>query len=198
MAIDITVPQLGESIVEATVVQWFKQEGDPVTTGEALLELETEKVTLEVNANDSGVLTRIERGAGEDVRIGDLLAVLDESGEAAGADIGEAAGADATVSDATATDSSDESAEESGSEDEPSEPAREASGPSEAVTDDRVTPVARRMAGEAGISLSDVEGNQRRARPNRPMTTERKSCPCPGAGAPSPAGSWRRSRPRRC
>ena len=82
MSIDITVPQLGESIVEATVVQWFKQEGDPVATGEALLELETEKVTLEVNANDSGVLARIERAAGEDVRIGDLLGVLDESAEA--------------------------------------------------------------------------------------------------------------------
>ena len=156
MAIDITVPQLGESIVEATVVQWFKQEGDPVTTGEALLELETEKVTLEVNANDSGILSRIERAAGEDVRIGDLLGVLDESGEAAGAD--------ATVDDATATESADASADEPGSVDDPGsadespEPAREASGPSEAVTDDRVTPVARRMADEAGISLSDVEG----------------------------------------
>lgn len=140
MAIDITVPQLGESIVEATVVQWFKQEGDQVTTGEALLELETEKVTLEVNANDSGILTRIEHAAGEDVRIGDLLGVLDESGESAGAD--------ATVA----------SADESDAADETPESAREASGPSQAVSDDRVTPVARRMADEAGISLSDVEG----------------------------------------
>ena len=140
MAIDITVPQLGESIVEATVVQWFKQEGDQVTTGEALLELETEKVTLEVNANDSGILTRIERAAGEDVRIGDLLGVLDESGESAGAD--------ATVA----------SADESDAAAETPESAREASGPSQAVSDDRVTPVARRMADEAGISLSDVEG----------------------------------------
>ena len=101
MAIDITVPQLGESIVEATVVQWFKQEGDPVTTGEALLELETEKVTLEVNANDSGVLARIERAAGEDVRIGDLLGVLDESGEAAGADAAVASGDEPGSADAS-------------------------------------------------------------------------------------------------
>ena len=140
MAIDITVPQLGESIVEATVVQWFKQEGDQVTTGEALLELETEKVTLEVNANDSGVLTRIERVAGEDVRIGDLLGVLDESGEAA------------------ATDSTVASADESVSADQPTEPDRETSGQTEAVSDDRVTPVARRMADEAGIPLAEVEG----------------------------------------
>ncbi len=152
MAIDITVPQLGESIVEATVVQWFKQEGDQVTTGEALLELETEKVTLEVNANDSGILTRIERAAGEDVRIGDLLGVLDESGESAGAD--------ATVASADESDAADETnaADESDAADETPESAREASGPSQAVSDDRVTPVARRMADEAGISLSDVEG----------------------------------------
>ena len=152
MAIDITVPQLGESIVEATVVQWFKQEGDPVTTGEALLELETEKVTLEVNANDSGVLARIERAAGEDVRIGDLLGVLDESGEAAGADAAVASGDEPGSADASGT------TDTSGSTDETSESGGEAPGPSQAVSDDRVTPVARRMADEAGISLSDVEG----------------------------------------
>ena len=161
MAIDIAVPQLGESIVEATVVQWFKQEGDRVTTGEALLELETEKVTLEVNANDSGVLSRIERVAGEDVRIGDLLGVLDESGEAAAADSTDSAGSTdskGASADESATADEPASAKESGSADEPPEPAREASGPSQAVTDDRVTPVARRIADEAGISLSDVEG----------------------------------------
>ena len=158
MAIDITVPQLGESIVEATVVQWFKQEGDQVTTGEALLELETEKVTLEVNANDSGILARIERAAGEDVQIGDLLGVLDENGDAAGtatgADSADTAGADSAV----ATSDEPRSADEPDSADQPPESAREASGQSEAVSDDRVTPVARRMADEAGISLSDVEG----------------------------------------
>lgn len=127
MAIDITVPQLGESIVEATVVQWFKEEGDPVATGEALLELETEKVTLEVNANDSGVLARIERTAGEDVKIGDLLGVLDDSGVKAGEQAAEAG-------EQAAADQADE------------------------VADDRVTPVARRMADEAGISLAGLEG----------------------------------------
>ena len=158
MAIDITVPQLGESIVEATVVQWFKQEGDQVTTGEALLELETEKVTLEVNANDSGILARIERAAGEDVQIGDLLGVLDENGDAAGTATG-ADSADTTVADsADATSDEPRSADEPDSADQPPESAREASGQSEAVSDDRVTPVARRMADEAGISLSDVEG----------------------------------------
>ena len=158
MAIDITVPQLGESIVEATVVQWFKQEGDPVTTGEPLLELETEKVTLEVNANDSGVLVRIERAAGEDVRIGDLLGVLDESGEAAGADAADASGDESGAAGEPASEDESASEDASGSKDETPESAGEAPGPSQAVSDDRVTPVARRMADEAGISLSDVEG----------------------------------------
>ena len=155
MALDITVPQLGESIVEATVIQWFKKEGDTVTTGEALLELETEKVTLEVNANDSGVLVRIERAAGEDVQIGDLLGVLDESAAAgateAAADAPDAAhDAERPVDDTARTAAAD--AEDAGTGDTGSE---EQSG---AVSDDRITPVARRMANEAGISLSDLEG----------------------------------------
>lgn len=150
MAIDITVPQLGESIVEATVVQWFKKEGEAVTTGEALLELETEKVTLEVNANDSGVLVRIERAAGEDVRIGDLLGVLDES---AGVGTGETGAAAAGATDEAEGPADDP--ERSGAAD-----GGDAGGSERnvAVPDDRVTPVARRMADEAGISLSDVEG----------------------------------------
>ena len=113
-----------------------------------------------MNANDSGVLTRIERAAGEDVRIGDLLGVLDESGEAAATDSTDSAGStdsNGASADESATADEPGSAKESGSAADPP-PAREASGPSQAVTDDRVTPVARRIADEAGISLSDVEG----------------------------------------
>ncbi len=147
MAIDITVPQLGESIVEATVVKWFKQEGETVSTGEALLELETEKVSLEVNAIDSGVLVRIERTAGEDVQIGDLLGVLDDSAEVESLDNGGAA-----VEEADSREGDREQSKEATAVD------RDASEHSEEVPDDRVTPVARRMADEAGISLSGLEG----------------------------------------
>ena len=150
MAIDITVPQLGESIVEATVVKWFKQEGDPVATGEALLELETEKVSLEVTANDSGVLTRIERAAGEDVQIGDLLGVLDESAEAVAAHAG--------GEDAGGADEADAPADEGGQSVEDGAGDTAAPAPAGSVSDDRATPVARRMADEAGISLEGMEG----------------------------------------
>ena len=164
MAIDITVPQLGESIVEATVIQWFKEEGDPVATGEALLELETEKVTLEVNANDSGVLARIERTAGEDVKIGDLLGVLDDSGVTAAEDSdatsAESAGEGEMPSEKIAPSVAPKVGEQAAAEGERAAAVGEQAAADQAdeVTDDRVTPVARRMADEAGISLIGLEG----------------------------------------
>lgn len=78
MPIQILVPELGESIVEATVSRWLKQEGEPVAPGEPLVELETDKVNLEVGSEHAGILVRIERRAGEDVRIGDVLGIVEE------------------------------------------------------------------------------------------------------------------------
>ncbi len=85
MAINIVVPDLGESIVEATVVRWHKKEGDPVAAGDVLVELETEKVNLDVSAETSGVLGRIDRSAGDDVTVGEVLGVIEDGavGEAA-------------------------------------------------------------------------------------------------------------------
>jgi len=77
----IVVPALGESVVEATVAQWLKKEGDSVAPGEALVELETDKVNLEVGAERAGVLKKIERQAGEDVKVGEVLGVLGEGTE---------------------------------------------------------------------------------------------------------------------
>lgn len=79
MATKILVPALGESVVEATVGQWLKREGDRVKVGEPLVELETDKVNLEVGAAQSGVLARIERPKGADVRIGDVLGVIEDA-----------------------------------------------------------------------------------------------------------------------
>jgi 2-oxoglutarate dehydrogenase E2 component (dihydrolipoamide succinyltransferase) len=76
---NIVVPELGESVVEARVARWLKKTGDRVEAGEPVVELETEKIDLEVGAERSGVLTSIARKEGEDVRIGELLAVIDES-----------------------------------------------------------------------------------------------------------------------
>ena len=79
---NIVVPELGESVVEARVARWLKKEGDRVEVGEPVVELETEKIDLEVNAERGGVLASIKHKEGEDVKIGELLAVLDESATA--------------------------------------------------------------------------------------------------------------------
>ncbi|MGH2351383.1 MAG: biotin/lipoyl-containing protein, partial [Chloroflexota bacterium] len=84
MAVDIRVPQLGESVVEATVARWLKNEGDAVAAGDAVVELETEKVNVEVPADAGGVLTQITHREGETVRVGEVLGTLDGQGEGQG------------------------------------------------------------------------------------------------------------------
>ena len=76
---NIVVPELGESVVEARVARWLKKEGDRVEVGEPVVELETEKIDLEVNAERGGVITSIKHKEGDDVKIGELLAVVDDS-----------------------------------------------------------------------------------------------------------------------
>src|SRR5271170_2825099 len=85
MAIEIRVPTLGESISEATVGKWFKKAGEPVRADEPLVELETDKVTLEVNAPGAGVLSEITAETGQTVAIGALLGQLSGGAAAAAA-----------------------------------------------------------------------------------------------------------------
>lgn len=75
---EVKVPSLGESIVEATIGQWLKREGDAVESGEAIAELETDKVNVEVIAEESGVLAQILKQVGDTVAIGDVIAVIAE------------------------------------------------------------------------------------------------------------------------
>ena len=83
MSIKVTVPPLGESITEAIIAKWHKQEGDFVNQDELLIELETDKVTLEVNALVSGMLSGIKVKVGDVVKIGQELATIDESAKSA-------------------------------------------------------------------------------------------------------------------
>ncbi|RZO38708.1 MAG: 2-oxoglutarate dehydrogenase complex dihydrolipoyllysine-residue succinyltransferase [Rhodospirillaceae bacterium] len=80
MATEITVPTLGESVAEATVAKWFKAEGDAVAVDEPILELETDKVTLEVNASAAGTLSEITAKEGDNVEVGALLGMIGEGG----------------------------------------------------------------------------------------------------------------------
>jgi 2-oxoglutarate dehydrogenase E2 component (dihydrolipoamide succinyltransferase) len=79
MSTNIVVPELGESVVEARVAKWLKKAGDEVTAGEPLVELETEKIDLEVSADRAGVLANIKHQEGADVKVGEVLAILEES-----------------------------------------------------------------------------------------------------------------------
>jgi 2-oxoglutarate dehydrogenase E2 component (dihydrolipoamide succinyltransferase) len=147
MVIKIVVPELGESVLEATVGEWLKKEGDSVKAGEPVVSLETDKVNLEVSAERAGVLARIERPAGADVHIGDILGTIAE--------------APAQPAPAGVAGFGEESAEPAGhvAETTTQAAAETAAAPAEAESEEKVTPVARRLAEERGVDLSQVHGS---------------------------------------
>ncbi|HEX3033894.1 MAG TPA: 2-oxoglutarate dehydrogenase complex dihydrolipoyllysine-residue succinyltransferase [Thermodesulfobacteriota bacterium] len=163
MATNIVVPELGESIYEATVVRWLKQEGEPISLGEAIVEMETEKANFEIGAEQAGVLARIEHKEGEDVKVGDVLGVIEEGGAEK---TGEAKKAPEKAEKAP----KEEKLKEEEAKEEKEPPAKEKERelrvvkeeaeekPSREAAEERVTPVARRIAEEHGIELSKVTG----------------------------------------
>lgn len=83
MATEIKVPDMGESVTEGTIARWFKAVGEAITADEPLVEIETDKVTVEVPAPSSGVLTEIKADEGVDVEVGSVIGAIDESATAA-------------------------------------------------------------------------------------------------------------------
>ncbi len=154
MATQIKVPDMGESVVEATVARWMKNEGDAVKAGEAVVELETDKVNLEVAAEKDGVLHGIQHPAGDDVKIGDVLATIDEADASAVAPKA-AAQTNGTPPAAPVTPQpAPTGKKEEGFAAEPTgNPPTPVLAPEE-----RVTPVAKRLAAEQGIDLAAVSG----------------------------------------
>ncbi len=132
----IQVPPLGESIVEATVSRWLKKEGDAVAAGETLVELETDKITVEVAALESGVLARREKQEGDVVTVGESLGQI----AAGGGTVAPAPSAPAATPTGAAAPSS-------------ASPASTASL--------KVAPAAMRAASEAGVNLAQVVGTGR-------------------------------------
>ncbi len=82
MAAEIHVPELGESVADATVGRWLKQEGEAVKSGDPLVELETDKINFEVEAEQDGVLESISKDEGETVNVGEVIGTIGEAGEA--------------------------------------------------------------------------------------------------------------------
>ena len=80
---EIKVPELAESITEGTVASWLKQPGDQVEKGEAIVELETDKVNIEVPSDEAGILSEVMAAEGDTVRVGETIAIITAGGEAA-------------------------------------------------------------------------------------------------------------------
>ncbi|RAQ94550.1 2-oxoglutarate dehydrogenase complex dihydrolipoyllysine-residue succinyltransferase [Thermogemmatispora tikiterensis] len=150
MAIDIRVPTLGESVVEATVARWYKHEGEQVRQGEVLAELETDKVSVEVTAEHDGVLAEILKREGEDVAVGEVLARLAEAAVGEGVSAASTAGGAPTSRAVPAQARQEQAAVQPGSA---------ASGSRLADGQRPPSPLARRIAAEYNIDLSQVRSS---------------------------------------
>ncbi len=135
MPIEIRVPEAGESVLEATILRWLKEEGDAIAAGDVLVELETDKVTLEVNAPVGGTPEKILKQAGETVAVGEVIGNIRETTTADQKSL--------TIAPAQATSSGDISL-----------PEQKQSDNSEHL---RITPLARKLAETLGVDPRRVE-----------------------------------------
>jgi 2-oxoglutarate dehydrogenase E2 component (dihydrolipoamide succinyltransferase) len=142
---EIIVPELGESISEGTITKWFVKEGDSVNQGDVLLELETDKVNIEISADNSGVIARIAKQDGEVVLVGEAIGSI---GESAGGASAPAASAPAAAPVAAPAAPAAPTAPVAVAQ--PSVPVSEAA----AVN---ASPAARKLAREQGIDLTQVQ-----------------------------------------
>jgi 2-oxoglutarate dehydrogenase E2 component (dihydrolipoamide succinyltransferase) len=155
---NIVVPEVGESIVDARIAKWLRKEGDRVSAGDPLVELETDKIDLEVGAPSAGVLSRIDRQDGEDVKVGEVLGVIDEAAQGS-------------------TASAPPSAAPAGPP-----PAAE---PKTAKS--RATPAARKAAEQNEVDISRVQGTGDAGRVMRRDVERAAESSAPPAAAPKPA-----------
>jgi 2-oxoglutarate dehydrogenase E2 component (dihydrolipoamide succinyltransferase) len=173
MSIDVTVPALGESIVEATVGRWLKNKGDQVAAGEPLVELETDKVNMEVVAPDSGTIESVLKEEGDTVGVGDVLAVLGAGTTRVAAPHD---GQRSTESPAPPPAASQITAPASDDVAEDDEAARS-------------TPLARRIAAEHGVDINQIPGSGPSGRVTREdvnLYLQQQSSAPPPSGAPTP------------
>ncbi|AEP86959.1 2-oxoglutarate dehydrogenase complex dihydrolipoyllysine-residue succinyltransferase [Bacillus spizizenii] len=140
---EIKVPELAESISEGTIAQWLKQPGDYVEQGEYLLELETDKVNVELTAEESGVLQEVLKDSGDTVQVGEIIGTISEG-----------AGESSAPAPSEKAESKDSEKEEKQAEPAAKEVSEEAQ--AEAKSRTIASPSARKLAREKGIDLSQV------------------------------------------
>ncbi len=182
--IPLKVPPLGESIVEATVSRWTRQEGEAVAAGDTVVELETDKITVEVPALKAGVVARHAKKEGDVVKVDEVLGEIDDSKTGGAAPAAAAPTAAAPQAEA------------------PPAPAPPASAPSQATapaapagSEVKSSPAARRVADESGVDISAVQGTGRGGVVSKPdVLAARDSAPARDAagavaGPAQPASS---------
>ncbi|AZV51273.1 dihydrolipoyllysine-residue succinyltransferase [Bacillus halotolerans] len=140
---EIKVPELAESISEGTIAQWLKQPGDYVEQGEYLLELETDKVNVELTAEESGVLQEVLKDSGDTVQVGEIIGTITEG-----------AGESSAPAPSEKAESKESEKEEKQAEPAAQEVSQEAQ--TEAKSRTIASPSARKLAREKGIDLSQV------------------------------------------
>jgi pyruvate dehydrogenase E2 component (dihydrolipoamide acetyltransferase) len=194
MAVDIVMPQMGESIFEGTITKWLKKPGDKVERDEPLFEISTDKVDAEIPSPSAGVLKEIKVGEGQTVPIQTIVGVIDAAGSAAAAPAKAAAPAPVTAPAPAAP--------------RPAAPAAAAapvaaSPASSSSTGERIhsSPLVRRMAKEHGIDLSSVEGTGAGGRISKQdieaviAAASAPAAAAPAYSAPAPAASSRPAPP---
>src|SRR5690625_2640910 len=149
--IEIKVPELAESIMEGTISEWLDKEGESVEKVEAIIDLEIDKVNVEVQAEHTGVIKEILRAEGEDVEVGDVIAILDEQASESKEDTA----TEESVSQQE-TPKQAEPVEKQENEEKPvSEPDQ--ARPSRVVI---ASPAARKRARELNINLSEIQPHE--------------------------------------
>ena len=161
MSIQITVPSLGESVSEATVLKWFKNVGDAITVDEPLVELETDKVTVEVPAPSAGVLTEILVGDGIEVAVGTVLGSLEAGAVAAAVPAAPAA--------------------------EPAPAPAVAAEPAVAAPEVKLSPAVRKLVDEKGLNPTDIPATGKKGQLTKGDVEAFLAAPPASASAPTPA-----------
>ena len=164
--ISIKVPTLGESIVEATVSRWLKKEGEAVAVGDTLVELETDKITVEVTAMNAGVVTKIAHGEGDVVKVDELLAEIDDAASGTASAPAPAAAAAPPAPAPVSTPAAAPKPAEAPKAAAPPPP------PAAAPAEVRASPAAQRVAAERGVDLTAVQGTGRGGVVSKPDVIE--------------------------
>ena len=175
--ISLKVPPLGESIVEATVSRWTKQEGEAVAAGDTVVELETDKITVEVPALKAGVVARHAKKEGDIVKVDEVLGEIDDSKTAGSAPTAAAPAAAAPKAEAPPAPASAPS--------QATPPAAPAAPAAPAGGEVRSSPAARKVAAESGVDISAVQGTGRGGVVSKPDVVEAARA---GTGATSADG----------